>query len=280
MKDRLFFRGLKFGFVATLLAATGCAEYHKRVLNNTPVIGDEFTQTLAAEYEGLGKAEQEQMYDESSADYYYLKAICAKEGNYISPTTLEKWDIPEDKLPELEKARDHLVRLLNFGARSVAPEMAAHAQTHFDCWVEQQSEGWQKHDIAWCRAEFYKAISDVELKLMGGIHHVRPQSIVLFENNSSHLTQEAMDVIESVAHKAKTMKHHRRILLVGRTDKVGDLKHNKELSKHRAMAVKKALVHEGVPAHLISIKAAGETAGPEVDAHNRRVDILFLEHKK
>jgi OOP family OmpA-OmpF porin len=280
MKNRLFSKGVNFGFVITLLATTGCAEYHKRVLHNTEERGCEFTRTLALEYEGLGKAEQEQMYNESSADYFYLKAICAKEGNCVGPTTLEKWDIDEDKLPELQKARDHLVRLLSLGARDIAPEMAAHAQTHFDCWVEQQSEGWQKHDIAWCRAEFYKAISDVELKLMGGIHHVRPQSMVLFENNSSHLTQEAVDVIDNVAHQEKTLKNHRRILLVGRTDKIGDLKHNKELSKHRAMAVKKALIHDGVPAHLISIKAAGETPGPEVDAHNRRVDIIFLEHKK
>lgn len=280
MKSRLFSRGVKFGFVATLLAATGCAEYHKNVLYNTEEGGSEFTKTLALEYEGLGIAEQEQMYDEYSADYYYRKAILAKQGLCVGPTSLENWDIPEDKLPELEKARDHLIRLLHFGARDIAPEMAAHAQTHFDCWVEQQAEGWQKHDIAWCRAEFYKAISEVELKLMGGVHKVKPQTMVLFENNSSHLTQADMDIIEDVAHKEKAMKNHRRILLIGRTDKVGDLKHNKELSKHRAMAVKKALVHEGVPAHLISIQAAGETAGPEVETHNRRVDIIFLEHKK
>lgn len=279
MKNKLFSKGVKFGFVATLLATTGCAEYHKRVLHNTEERGTAFTKTLAEEYEGLGQAEQEHMYDESSADYYFRKAIRSKEGICVDPTPLEKWDIPEDNLPELEKARAHLMRLLNFGARDIAPEMAAHAQTHFDCWVEQQSEGWQKHDISWCRAEFYKAISEVELKLMGGIHHVQPHSMVLFEKNSSHLTQEALDLIKDVAKKDKTMKHPHRILLVGRTDKVGDLKHNKELSSHRAIAVKKALVHDGVPAHLISIKAAGETEGPEVDAHNRRVDIILLEHK-
>lgn len=279
MKNKLSSKGMKFGFIAALLATTGCAEYHKRVLNDTEERGCEFTRTLAKEYEELGRIEQDIMYDESSADYYYQKAIRSKEGYCVGPTYLEKWDIEEDKCPELVKARDHLMLLLHLGARNVAPKMTASAQAHFDCWVEQQSEGWQTNDIAWCRSEFYKAIAEVELKLMGGIHHVMPQFMVLFENNSSHLTEEAVDVIDEVSKAEKEMKYSRRILLVGRTDKIGDLKHNKELSKHRAVMVKKALVHNGVPSHMISIKAAGETAGPEVDAHNRRVDIIFLENR-
>lgn len=280
MKNKFFSRSLKFGFIGALLATTGCAEYHKRVLNHTAEQGSAFTRILSREYEALGNAEQDMMYDEGSADYYFTKAIRAKEGYCVGPTCLKNWDIEEDYIPELVKARENLIVLLSLGAREVDPELAAHAQAHFDCWVEQQAEGWQENDIAWCRSEFYKSISDIELKLMGGIHQVMPKSMILFENNTSHLTQEAMGVIEAVAEKEKTTEHHRRILLVGRTDKIGDLKYNKELSRHRAMEVKKALVHHGVPAHLISIKAAGETPGPEVDAHNRRVDILFLDHKK
>lgn len=272
-------RGLKCGFIAVLLATTGCAEYHKRVLENTDPRGCAFTRELSDQYKHLGNIEQEIMYDEYSADYYYRKAIRSKKGYCVGPTTLDKWDIEEDKIAELAKARCHLIRLLSMGARNAAPKMTASAQAHFDCWVEQQAEGWQKSDIAWCRSQFYKAIADVELKLMGGIHQVMPKSMVLFENNSSHLTQEAMEVIAQIAHQERAMEYPRRILLVGRTDRIGDLKHNKELSKHRAMMVKKALVHNGVPAYLISIKAAGETAGPQVDAHNRRVDILLFDHK-
>ncbi|MBA3813181.1 MAG: OmpA family protein [Alphaproteobacteria bacterium] len=279
MKNKLFSRGLRLGLVVTLLATTGCAEYHRRVLECTDECGNEFTKTLAKEYEELGKIEQDIMYDEPSADYYYRKAICAKEGKYILPTTLDKWDIERDKCPELEKAHAHLMRLLYLGARNAAPEMTASAQAHFDCWVEQQAEGWQTNDIAWCRAEFYKAISEVEVLLSGGIHQIMPKSMVLFEKNSSQLTSEAMDVVEDAAQNERAIKHHHRILVVGRTDKIGDLKHNKELSKHRAMAVKKALIQNGVPAHLISIKAAGETAGPKVEAHNRRVDIIFFEQE-
>jgi outer membrane protein OmpA-like peptidoglycan-associated protein len=60
---------------------------------------------------------------------------------------------------------------------------------------------------------------------------------------------------------------------------IGDEKHNEQLSKQRATMVQKELVRMGVNPHRISIKAAGEAPGPKVDAHNRRVDILFLDYK-
>lgn len=174
MKNKLFSRSMKIGFIVTLLATTGCAEYHKRVLEATDARGCAFTTNLAKEYEGLGKIEQDIMYDESSADYYYRKAIRSKEGYCVGPTTLDKWDIENDKCPELVKARDRLIRALNLGARNIAPEMTAHAQAHFDCWVEQQAEGWQINDIAWCRSEFNTSISKVEENLFGHTHHVKP----------------------------------------------------------------------------------------------------------
>jgi OOP family OmpA-OmpF porin len=165
MGDTVFSKGLKWGIFATFLTLTGCAEYSKRVLHDTEERGWEFNQALAKEYEILGNIEQEVMFDEYSAEYYYNKAIRSKEGYCVGPTYLENWDIDEDKLPELCKAREHLVYLLSLGARQVAPKMTARAQAHFDCWVEQQSEGWQEGDIAWCRTEFEKAVTALDVRL-------------------------------------------------------------------------------------------------------------------
>lgn len=161
MRTKLF----KFGMLGTLLLITGCAEYHRRVLEDTPTAGDAFTIALAKQYEVLGEIEQNKMYDEASADWYYLKAIKAREGYYILPTNLGQWDIEEDKVPELCKARERLMQVLFLGARETIPEKTAYAQAHFDCWVEQQSEGWQTNDIAWCRAEFLKSISAIEKEI-------------------------------------------------------------------------------------------------------------------
>ena len=267
--------GFKLSTLLMLLATTGCAEYHRRVLESMDCRGSEFTQALAKEYCELGTIEEDIMYDECSANYYFLKAICAKEGAYPPPTMLENWDVPCDKIPELAIARQRLVRAIRFGAPAIAPHFTAHAQAHFDCWVEQQAEGWQKEDIASCRHEFYTAMAEAEIMLMGGAHKVAPAHGVLFDLNSSHLTHEAIQVIDTIALAAKS----RHILLVGRTDKVGDSKHNKDLSKQRAAAVKKELIRRGIAPHLITIKAEGETPGPNVDAHNRRVDIIFLDSK-
>lgn len=168
MKAKLFSKEFKYGMLGTLLLMTGCAEYHRRVLEDTPVCGSAFTTALAKQYEVLGEIEQNKMYDEESADWYYRKAIKAREGFYVYPTTLEKWEIEEDKLPELCKARARLMNVLFLGAREMIPEKTAYAQAHFDCWVEQQSEGWQKNDIAWCRAEALKSISAIEKEM--GVH--------------------------------------------------------------------------------------------------------------
>lgn len=178
MKNKLFSRSLKFGAVATLIALTGCAEYHRRVLDDTPESGCAFTRTLAKQYETLGKIEQDVMYDEASADYYYVKAIRAKEGYPVGPTILANWDLEHDKIAELAKARARLMHALALGARDIAPEETANAQSHFDCWVEQQAEGWQKNDIAWCHSEFHKSIKAVEHKLRGGAYHIKPQPMV------------------------------------------------------------------------------------------------------
>lgn len=279
MKNEFLNTSLRLGAFAVLFFTVGCSEYHHRILDSMEAKGPEFTRVLSREYEELGKTEQHIMYDEASADYYFKKAIRAKEGCFVLPACPEKWDIQRDYLPELVTARARLMNAMDVGARDIAPQMTAYAQSHYDCWVEQQSEGWQKQDIARCRGEFYTAMAIVEFELMGGNLNVMPSSMVMFDLNSSHLNADAMQVIDAVAQEARNMNFQHHILLVGRTDKVGDLKHNKQLSRHRATAVKRQLIRRGVPPHLISIKAAGETPGPKVDAHNRRVDIIFLNYR-
>jgi len=279
MKNLLLSTSSKLAAISCLIAFTGCAEYHRSVLNHTPERCPPFNCALYKDYQALGVVEEDIMYDECSADWYFQKAICAKEGRLVIPTTIEKWDIECDKAHELQAARARLIAALNAGARELAPEYAAHAQSNFDCWVEQTSEGWQKDDIARCRAGFYTNMAEVELMLMGGVLTVAPAQIVFFDFNSSQLNPGAMAAVDSIVSMSKAAGNTRHILLVGRTDKVGDVKHNKNLSMHRALVVKKELIRHGIDPHMIAIKAAGETPGPNVDAHNRRVDVLFLEKK-
>src|SRR5947207_6528959 len=128
MKNISLASSLKLSSMIALLATTGCAEYHKRVLKCVEDVGPEFTTILAEEYDTLCNTEQDIMYDECSANYYYVKAIRAKRGFLVEPTVVECRNIDEEKLPELEEARDRLMRALEFGAAEVAPKMTAHAQ--------------------------------------------------------------------------------------------------------------------------------------------------------
>lgn len=168
MKREFFLTSIKSGLAIALLTLTGCAESNRRILEGTSVTACEplgaFTAALAKEYEKLGKIEQDIMFDEYSATYYYEKAIRSKQGACVGPTFIEKWDIECDKRPALQQARERLIVQLDRGARIFAPELAAKAQAHFDCWVEQQAEGWQENDIAWCRGEFFGAMRELEQK--------------------------------------------------------------------------------------------------------------------
>lgn len=280
MKSRQLATCVKLTSVIAMLFVSGCAEINRRILDDTIPSGIEFNDTLAKEYETLGNTEQSIMFDEISANFYYKRAILAKDGNLVLPTCLNYWDIEEDKLPELEKARARLMRALDYGARTEAPKMTAYAQSHFDCWVEQQAEGWQKDDIARCRAAFYTAMGEVELMLMGGFTNVLPSSMVFFNLESSRIDSAGKKIIDDVAKQALAEQNRvEHILVVGRTDKAGDATYNTKLSAQRAMNVKKELIRRGVAPNRIAIKAAGETPGPNVDSHNRRVDIIFLEYK-
>ncbi len=279
MKNKFLAKSVKLSTLIIAFAVTGCAEYHRMVLESTMERGTEFTRTLAKEYETLGNTEQAIMYDEWSANYYFCKALRAKEGYLVRPATLGRWDIESDKIPELAISRDRLMNALERGAWQIAPKMTAHAQAHFDCWVEQQEEGWQKEDIANCRAEFYHSMAEVELMLKGGVLKALPSNMVFFDFGEAYLNEDALRVIDEVASFASLPEYGGHILLVGRADRIGDANHNKNLSEQRAQTVKKELVSRGVSPHRISIKAVGETPGPKVAAHNRRVDILFLGNK-
>lgn len=167
MKENIF----KLSPLVICLMITGCAEYNRRVLEHTPTSGSPFTRTLAKEYETLGNIEQKIMYDECSANCYYCKAITSKNGYNVLPRTIKPYQFAEDEvIPPLIEARERLVRALRAGARERAPEATAHAQANFDCWVEQQVEGWQDADIARCKSGFHKAIEEVEATLMGKPH--------------------------------------------------------------------------------------------------------------
>lgn len=104
--------------------------------------------------------------------------------------------------------------------------------------------------------------------------------LVFFDFDKSKLTAEARNIVKQAAAEAKA-SGAKSVLVIGHADRAGSNKYNDRLSQHRANAVKKALVKQGVPAGKIKVSAKGESA-PLVatddgvrEPQNRRVEISF-----
>ena len=76
---------------------------------------------------------------------------------------------PADKVDELTQQRAQLVAALGDNGAADAPEAAALAQTYYACWVEQQHENFQPHDIAYCRDGFYKNMAILNDAVVPGV---------------------------------------------------------------------------------------------------------------
>lgn len=122
----------------------------------------EFLSALAALYETLGASEADQ-YDWLDSWWYAHRAARAAAGSPVEPADLAARDLSGPDLERLVAARAELLGVLDAGGRILAPDPAARAQAVFDCWVEQQEEGWQAADIEQCRSGFEQALGEARL---------------------------------------------------------------------------------------------------------------------
>jgi len=107
-------------------------------------------------------------------------------------------------------------------------------------------------------------------------------SLVFFDWDRSTLSPEAMATISqaAVAYRATGSA---RITNIGNTDTSGSTDYNMALSIRRADAVKRALIHKGVPAAAIETAGRGQTnlLVPTADGvrepQNRRVELAGLQ---
>ncbi len=105
--------------------------------------------------------------------------------------------------------------------------------------------------------------------------------LVFYDFNKSVLNDSGMQVMDAVAKQLKTRKDIHAVTVTGFTDTSGSTAYNRRLSQRRADAVRKALIKVGVPAHLLTTKALGETQlmvkTPDNtrEPANRRAEIHF-----
>lgn len=281
-------RRLISSLAVSVFVLSACTTASLEELRTTTLSGDPFQMALAKEYLDFAESEAKQ-YDWGSSKHFADKGLKAAYNQKVEPEPVEAWDIGEQHVPQLTTARQQLVSALTEENTMQKPKLAARAQFFFDCWLEQQQEGWQEDDITACREGFYRSVRGLM-----AIPEAAPAPeaeapailssayIVFFQLDNYILTPEAIHVVNTVASDLKASEGESyEIVLNGHADRSGSVEYNLKLSQNRAEAVKTALIERGIPADRIQYFAFGEsdpripTPDNTPERANRRVEIFF-----
>jgi OOP family OmpA-OmpF porin len=285
-----------------LLALSACSGYRAhsemQALNEAKAVGSPFTQALTEEYRSFSNHEMNQMFDYPDALHFARKGLAAAKGEVVMPEPISDWNLTPPHQEELGTARGRLIAAYDLGARDSQPQLSAHAQAKFDCWIEQQEEDWQKNDIVGCKSEFLDAMNQLE-GLVGkspapaaapvadnGPDMSQPMKaedamyLVFFDFDKSNVGTGGQSVVDAVAQEIKS-RSLTSVNIVGNTDTSGSNKYNNKLAMRRANAVRDALIKRGVDASLINVTGRGEdnllvqTPDGVREPANRRAEITF-----
>jgi len=263
------------------------------------VTGTNFTAELAREYQDLSIYEYVEMYDYIDAETYAEKGLMAKSGKAPKPFYPENWNIDDaSALADLKRARAQLVNALDTGAPDIAPGITADAQTKYDCWVEQQEEGWQDAHIAACREGFRAAMKKLQIAMTPPepvetasteepVVSAAPQitierEVVYFDFDKATLNTLGQTTIDVLSDRLKGLNDI-SIHVEGHTDRAGSDDYNQKLANERARTVREALIIHGLNVSEVDnfiVEGEGETepaiaTGDGVrEALNRRVEIV------
>lgn len=266
--------------------------YQLEELNKARPVGTPFTQALTANYRVLAQAERDE-YDWNSSQMFAKKGLVAAQGRVPLPERLDDWYIA-DKAAEkdLHIARGRLMTMLDGDAQAWAPQWSANALTNFDCWVQEQNEGWQMDEIAACRGAFMTTMQQIAAGPRMGASQPAPAKekaasnkptnyLVFFDFDKADLLPESRGIIAS-ALKAISAEHRGMVKVTGYTDTSGTADYNDKLSARRGTAVGEALLRGGIAANRISVDSKGEsdlfvqTPDGVREPQNRRATIELM----
>ena len=286
-----------------ILFLFGCSASYKHLSNIEHRQPSNFKEHLLNEYKKRATFEAEEMHDWNSAKLYSEKALQSLENENIYPEKISFWNLPEDKINELNISFENLMSIYD-DAKIYDPYNLARAISSLDCWSEQQEENWQTWDIQSCKEDFinsmhniYQKISknetdldrnknkEIEVKI-----NEETEVIVVTKDNNNVLRQiiyfdfDNFNLSSVSKKKVKQFvdSHKKEIneyLLVGHTDTKGTKKYNLSLSIKRANVVKELLINYGIDNNKIKILGKGEnqlaiiTPDETRQPANRRVEI-------
>lgn len=262
--------------------------------------GRGFAFYLAAGYRQLAKEEDNQ-HDFEDAAKFLARATSVEGGIQVEPERLTMRTLPAYAVDDLLYARQRLMQAFGRGATTRLPKLAAEAQVAFDCWMEQQEENIQPHDVARCRNNFEATIVRLENALIEKARPAEPANcapspcpapcpapapvcsenlqLVYFDFNKHELNDAGRSVVQRVVEEARRFSGS-TIVVSGHADRSGGDSYNDALSKRRLDTVIQALEQAGVaPTAIARAEYYGEhrprvsTADGVRNPENRRVEI-------
>ncbi len=268
-RRRTFLTGYAIGLV--ILGACTSTRDVNEAASMKPT-GSPFTQSLHKEYVDLAKFEVEQG-DRSDARHYALKAKDAAAGKAVGPDDFNVREIGAPENKTLTDARSRLLSALGGPEAAKKPETAAKAQSMFDCWMEQQEEGWQYDHIAACRKGFDTAMAALAPEKMAAAPG--PQT-VYFKFNSAELTEQSQQDLATVVRDYKLAKP-KTVNVITYTDLSGNKEYNAKLAAMRGKSLEGQLKQAGVDAIKVDARGAVEPVvdTPKPNQENRRGVIIF-----
>jgi len=279
--------------IATLvlvgLALGGCSGIEYQLARQAEPKSDSYDAQLSRQYLQLSRNEYNEG-DYRNSDYFARRSIAASEGRRFGPEEPRLRRLPPSVKPQANEGYQRLVAAQAAGAIDKVPAPTAHAQTMFDCWLQEQEEDWsfQQEQIAFCRDAFWKALGEIEVAMQPPPPPPPPPApppvaqvyLMFFDLNSAALTPEALSIVGDAAANAE-IAGAQALLVVGHTDRTGTAAYNMKLSARRAETVGRALVDLGIPSDAIDLEAKGEedplvpTDDGVPEPQNRRVVIRF-----
>jgi outer membrane protein OmpA-like peptidoglycan-associated protein len=144
-----------------LTSLTGCVNADLRALRNAPPPSDPYLEALSSHYLAFAESEA-RAYDWVDAMHFTDKGLKVVYGHEVLPDNPKDRKITGSVVNEMDDARSVLIAKLNSDARQRVPAVMARAAYFYDCWLEQQEEGWQQEDIDACRNGYYAAMDTLE----------------------------------------------------------------------------------------------------------------------
>lgn len=261
-----------------------------------------FSRALQSNYAALSNEEdyQKDLVDDS---HYAVKSNVSGAGGEVWPDvggsrhmrvfsegTFWTGDAPQVRAAnvELASARRNLMGKHDAGFARSHPAELARAQTQWDCWYEQQEEGYQLIHIERCRDGYHSAMAAMDPPAPApAVAPALPGEVletINFPFDSSELDYRARTALNDVAADV-ARRGNPTVVVVGHTDTSGSQAYNADLSIRRAEAVSQYLTQNGVSVRAIRASGVGEhdlvvQTGDDVrNVENRRATILVASDR-